>query len=111
MLRRGDVVLAAYSGDYGRVRPAVVVQADAVNRVVDSVLITLATTELRGADLLRIGVLPSEANGLREPSQLMVEKTGVIPVEKVKSTIGRLEPDLMEELTRRLALVLGLSDA
>ena len=31
MVRRGDVVIAVFSGDYGKPRPAVVVQTDLAN--------------------------------------------------------------------------------
>lgn len=106
--QRGDVVLVAYSGDYGKVRPAVIVQADAVTSVVDSVIVVLATSTVRAAELLRIDVAPTPTNGLREPTQLMIEKMGVIPAERVRGVIGRLGDDTLSELSRRLAFVLGL---
>ena len=44
-MRRGDLVIVAASGDYGKPRPAVVVQTDAVPATHTSVVICQMTSE------------------------------------------------------------------
>jgi mRNA interferase MazF len=73
-MRRGDVVVVALSGDYGKPRRAVVVQSDAVPTPV-SVFVCPLTTSVKPSHVLTILVEPTEGNGLRERSQLMVDKT------------------------------------
>jgi mRNA interferase MazF len=101
-------VLVAYSGDYGKVRPAVIVQADEVTDEVDSVLVALLTTSLRDADYLRLTVEPSATNGLREVSQLMADKIGILPKSAVRGHVGRLAPEQLDAFGQMLVLVLGL---
>jgi mRNA interferase MazF len=108
-MRRGDVVVVALSGDYGKPRPAVVVQSDSVLTPV-SVFVCPLTTSVEPSDVLRIVVAPSEANGLREPSQLMVDKTSPTRRDRCGPVIGRIDDATMAELDGRLAFVLGLAD-
>jgi mRNA interferase MazF len=53
-MKRGDLVLAVARGDYGKPRPAVVVQADLFNPTHASLLVCLLTTELVDAPLFRL---------------------------------------------------------
>ena len=92
-------------------RPAVIVQADWITPEVDSVILTLLTSDTTGADLLRQTVLPSAANGLKELSQIMIEKTGMVSQKRIRTIVGRLDASDMEELSRRLAVVMGLTNA
>jgi mRNA interferase MazF len=48
-------------------------------------------------------------NGLREVSQVMVDKVSTLPRSKVGVAFGRLEQDSPEEVDRALLLVLGLT--
>ena len=63
-MRRGDVVIVAASGDYGKPRPAVIVQTDAFPKDHASVVICQLTSELVEAPDFRITIDPSENNGL-----------------------------------------------
>ena len=68
--RRGDLVTVVYSGDFGKVRPAVVLQADAISAEVDSVIVCLQTSTLRDTPLFRMTIEPTPENGLHEVSHL-----------------------------------------
>ncbi len=70
-MRRGDVVTVAAAGDYGKPRPAVIVQSDAFPEIHASVIVCQMTSELFDAPDFRITVNPSRTNGLRVPSQIM----------------------------------------
>lgn len=67
-MRRGDVVTVAAPGDYGEPRPALGIQADAIN-IADpaSVILALVTSTLREASMFRLRLEPSPENGLNEP--------------------------------------------
>jgi len=108
-LRRGDVVTVAAPGDYGKPRPAVVIQADALNDAGgEGVILALMTSTLRDAPLLRMTVGESGA-GLARPTQVMADKLVTVRRSKIGRVIGRLsEPDLVA-LNRLLAFVIGLA--
>jgi len=98
-LRRGTVVTVATPGVYsGKPRPAVVVQADRWLQAHPSVTLCPLTSTLRQAPLVRITVGPSPRNGLRKPSQLMVDKLFTVPLQAVGEVVGQLEPDVLTEL-------------
>lgn len=67
------------------------------------------TGERHDTPLFRIDVAPTGANGLRKPSQIMVDKAQTIPREKLGEAFGRLEDDRMLAVTRALALVPGFA--
>ncbi len=108
-MKRGDVVLVAPSGDYGKPRPAVLIQSDALIGS-DSVLIALMTTDLIEASLYRQTVLPDALNGLRMPSQIMIEKIMAFPRLKCRDPIGQLDQKSLAALDQKLALIIGLAD-
>ena len=108
-MRRGDLVTIALQGDYGKPRPALVIQSDLFVEH-PSVVILPLTSELREAPLFRISVAPSEANGLHKPSQVMVDKPQAIPREKIGQTFGRISGDVMLAIGRALAVFLGFAD-
>jgi mRNA interferase MazF len=107
-MRRGDVVLAAPPGDFGKPRPAVVVQTDLLNDTHASVLLCLVTSHLADAPLLRISVSPSPENGLLKPSQIQADKFHTARREKIGPVIGHLDDATLLRLGRALAFVLGL---
>ena len=107
-MRRGDVVSVALSGDYGKPRPALVVQSDLFDEH-PSVTVLPMTTELRAAPLFRIEVGPTPDNGLQQVSQLMVDKIQSIPRSRAGATIGRLTDRQMLGVERAMAVFLGFA--
>ncbi len=98
-LRRGTVVTVASPGAYsGKPRPAVVVQADRWLQAHPSVTLCPLTSTLVEAPLVRIPVAPSDRNGLRKPSQLMVDKLFTVPINAIGAALGQLEPHRLQEL-------------
>lgn len=108
-MKRGDVVLVVGQGDFGKVRPAVVVQTDRLASV-ESVVVCLCTSELSGDGPLRLPIQPDAVNGLRQPSEVMVEKVVTYRPERIRQVVGALPSPFMIELSRRLAFVLGLDE-
>jgi mRNA interferase MazF len=107
-LKRGDVVLVALQGDYGKPRPALVVQADLFNATHPGVTILPLTSELRDAALFRIDVAPSAKNGLSKPSQIMLDKASTIARQKIGARIGRLDEQALMQVNRSMMVWLGL---
>jgi mRNA interferase MazF len=108
-LRRGDIVTVSAAGDYGKPRPAVVLQSDWLEGT-DSVLVGLVTSTLRDALIFRLTVEPSPANGLKLASQIMADKIMAFPRDKCGDAIGRLDRESMAALNRMLIVILGLAD-
>ena len=107
-MRRGDLATVAVSGDLGKPRPALIIQADAFAGH-PSVTVLLLTSALVDAPLLRLTVAPDPANGLRQPSQVMIDKAMTVRREKIGRTFGRLNVDAMLEVERRLTVFLGIA--
>ena len=107
-MKRGDLVTIALQGDYGKPRPALVIQTDLFDEH-PSVTVLPVTGELREAPLFRITVKPGDGNGLLKPSQVMVDKPQTVPREKIGETFGRLDDDVMLAVNRALAVFLGFA--
>lgn len=107
-MKRGYVVSVAMQGDMGKPRPALIIQADAFPETATVTILPL-TSELVDAPLLRIGLSPNQDNGLRQSSQVMVDKAVTIKREKIGQYIGRLAPAEILQVERALALFLGIS--
>jgi len=108
-MRRGDLVTVAIQGAYGKPRPALVIQSDLFAEH-PALTILPVTSELRDTLLFQIGVLPSAENGLRKPSQVMVDKPQSIPRETVGAVIGHLDGETrLAAVDRALAVFLGFA--
>ena len=109
-IRRGDVVTVAASGDYGKPRPAVVVQSDVFPAEHESVVVCQMTSTLSEAPDFRVTVDPSSANGLRTISQIMADKPVAVRRKRIGARIGQLDRLDVLRLNRALAFCMGLSD-
>src|SRR5712672_2770661 len=109
-MRRGDLVTVAAAGDYGKPRPAVIVQTDAFPESHASVVICQLTSELVDAPDFRVIIEPDRENGLRLKSQVMADKPVTVRRERIGQRIGRLGNQDMARLGIALAFVLGLAD-
>ena len=107
--RRGDVVTVAAQGGFGKPRPALVVQADLFNPTHPTVCVLPLTSELRETVLFRITVEPAAGNGLRNISQVMVDKPMTFLAEKIGSSIGRVDDEILLRVSRALTVWLGLA--
>lgn len=108
-MRRGDIVTVSAPGDYGKPRPAVVVQSDWIGGT-DSVLVSLMTSIVRDAPSFRLSVDPAPETGLKVASQVMIDKITALPRTKCGPPIGRLPDPALIELNRLLSVMLGLAD-
>ena len=109
-MKRGDVITVAASGDYGKPRPAVIVQTDALPAEHASVIVCQMTSDIADAPDFRMTIEPTEKNGLRARSQVMVDKPVTIRRERVGRKIGTLDEKDVARLNIALAFVMGLGD-
>jgi len=105
---RGDLVTVAVQGDFGKPRPALVIQADAFSGLSSITVLPISST-LVDAPLLRITLEPTYENGLQQISQVMIDKILTVKNEKIGQTIGRLNADVLVEIERCLAVFLGVA--
>ena len=54
-------------------------------------------------------IQPDAANGLRKPSQVMVDKPQTVPRQKIGSPFGRLDDETLLAVNRALAVFLGFA--
>lgn len=107
-MKRGDVITVAVQGDYGKPRPAIIVQSDLFNTSHASVTIAPLTSTIVDAPLFRIFAEPSPTNGLQSISQVMVDKLTTVKREKIGKRIGTIEDEILQRVTRSMALWLGI---
>jgi mRNA interferase MazF len=108
-IKRGDVVICAAPGDYGKPRPAVVVQSDLFNGSHSSVAVCLITSDLQNAPLFRISVPSGRSTGLKTQSQVMVDKIIAVPRNKITARAGALTAAALKEIDHALRLWLELA--
>jgi mRNA interferase MazF len=108
-IKRGDVVICAAPGDYGKPRPAVVVQSDLFNGTHSSVVVCLITSHLEDAPLFRIPVPAGRSTGLKLQSQVMVDKVLAVPRNKITGCSGALSAGSLKEVDTALRLWLELA--
>ena len=107
-LRRGDLITVAISGDYGKPRPALVIQSNSFLPH-ESIVVALITSQIRDfVPIVRITVDPSPANGLRVRSQVTLDKLLTIPTAKAGKVIGRMDQATMAEVNQGLFAFLNI---
>lgn len=106
MTQRGDLVTVSLQGDFGKPRPALVIQSDLLTDL-ESVVLCPVTSDLRNA-AFRVTVEANPANGLRTLSQVMVDKLSTLPRTKISEPFGRLDEERMKMVDRALLLVVGV---
>jgi mRNA interferase MazF len=102
------VALVVVPGDYGKPRPAVVVQSDTMNEVHGSTIVCLFTTNEREVEGVRVPVEPGPTTGLTSRSFVMTDKIMAIRRDRVRAVVGRLDPRVLREVSRCLMTVLDL---
>ena len=105
-MKRGDLVTVALQGDFGKPGPALVIQSDAFADTA-TVSVLLISSMLVDARLLRVTLEPTLENGLRAPSEIMIDKAMTVRRQRLGGAIGRLDAETMLAVNRLLALFFG----
>jgi mRNA interferase MazF len=108
-MKRGDIVTCVLSGDYGKPRPAVIVQSNLFNPTHPSIVVCPITSHLIESPLFRLLLTPNRLTGIITISQIMIDKITAIKSEKITKKIGRLSSNEMLKLDETLKLWLNLN--
>jgi len=95
-------------GEFGKPRPALVIQADHYQEL-GTVTVLPVTSTLIAAPLLRVTLQPGPGNGLQRPSQVMADKAMTVKREKAGPVFGRIDADALVDVDRCLAVFLGIA--
>jgi len=107
-MQRGDLVSVAIQGDFGKPRPALVIQSPHFANHT-SVTVLLVTSTLVDAPLLRVTVQATPGNGLEKTSQIMIDKAMTLKRGTIGPVLGRVNPDELTQVERGLAVFLGIA--
>lgn len=98
----------AVQGDFGKPRPALVIQSDIFNEYHSTVTMLLISSKLVTAPIFRVLIEPNNKNGLRKPCQVQVDKAMTVRKEKIGPMFSQLNDVTMLAVTRALAIFLGM---
>lgn len=86
------------------------VQTDAFPDSHASVIVCQMTSDPADAPDFRVAIEPHPGNGLRERSQIMVDKPVTVRRTRIGQVIGRLTVEEVARLDAAIAFVMGLAD-
>ena len=108
-MKRGEVWTVSGGESYtGRPRPGVIVQEDRFDQT-SSITLCTFTTDPTDAPLLRMLIEPTDRNGLKIASRLMIDKITTVPKARLGKRIGKLTDEDTVRLNRALTVFLGLA--
>lgn len=110
VFRRGDLVVGVFGGDFGKPRPAVVVQSDYFLEKHSTIVLCPVTSDLKDIPYFRVPLSAKETPGIRKDSEVMVDKLRAIERRRVGKRVGSLSARQMAAVDVALARWLGLSE-
>jgi mRNA interferase MazF len=94
-MKRGDVVVCVVAGDYGKPRPAVIVQSDAYNEADYTSIVVYPITSALTNKSFRLQIPPSFDNGLKITSEAMIDKLVAVCRDKIHQQLGTLDTTIV----------------
>lgn len=108
-MKRGEIWTVAGGVDYaGKPRPAVILQDDAFDATASTTICPL-TTHRVDAPFMRLQIQPSDRNGLRAGSHVMIDKITTVSKQKLEIRIGQLSSEDIVRINRAVVVFLGLA--
>jgi mRNA interferase MazF len=108
-VKRGEIWTVSGGASYtGKTRPAVIVQEDRFSQTA-SITLCAFTTDTTEAPLLRMVIEPTDRNGLKNSSRLMIDKVTTVPKTRLGKRVGKLSDEDLVRLNRALTVFLGLA--
>jgi mRNA interferase MazF len=107
-MKRGDIIICVIAGDYGKPRPAVVVQSEHITEQdCDSIAVCPITSTIT-LKSFRLRIEPSTKNGLQSISEIMTDKIMAVRRDKIRQIIGSVEINYLAQLSANLRQILEL---
>lgn len=111
-LKQFDVLLVNFSPTKGSeqrgIRPCVVLESNGFKNRGSITLVCPLTTNLDKLYSFETRIAPSKANGLSEPSKLMLRQLRVIDQNRVYKRLGALEPKYRDSFRESLSVLFDL---
>ncbi len=107
-MKRGELWTVAAGGDFaGKPRPALIVQSDLFDATA-AVTVCACTSDPTNAQLLRPQLRPTQGNGLKAPTRVMIDKITTVPRQRLGARIGALSAEELGRIDESLLIFLGL---
>ena len=108
-MKGGEIYYVVPPRDFGKQRPAVVIQSSLFLENASTITFCLMTGSVQFVNPMRILVNPTRTNGLDQPSLVQVDKIVTVDAERIRNRIGTITPTQLATLDAALKLWLGLS--
>ncbi len=105
---RGAVITVASPGDFGKPRPALVIQGY-FPRDPELITVALITSGLLRVPNVRVTVKPTAGNGLRKDSEIAIDNIQTFSCRRIGNVIGKMDSLTMTRVDAALAIFLGLA--
>jgi len=108
-VKRGEIYYVVPPRDFGKQRPAVVIQSSLFLENASTITFCLMTGSVQFVNPVRILVNPTRTNGLDQPSLIQVDNIVTVDAERIRNRIGTITSTQLATLDAALKLWLGLS--
>jgi len=106
-LKQGDIVTVAPPGDFGKPRPALILQKR-IPLETDKVTVALITSDLLHLSRVRVSIEPTAQNGLHQPSQIMLDNVQTFKRQKIGKVLGAVDELTLDRVMAALLAFIGL---
>jgi mRNA interferase MazF len=106
-VKRGDIIITAPPSPFNKPRPALIVQSLFAAHD-ETVTVALITSDLSRYGGVRIPIHPTEQNGLRKPSEIMIDNLQTVSLDRIGGLIGEADSATLQRVDLGLRLFLGL---
>ena len=112
-IKRGELFFCnldpVIGSEQGGTRPVLIIQNDVGNKYSPTTIVVATITSKVSKTELPTHVSLSHVPGLDRDSLLLLEQLRTVDRSRLRSLIGRLDPDTMKQVNQALAVSLGLA--
>lgn len=112
-IKRGQIYLAdlgeGYGSEQGGIRPVLVVQNNKGNKHSPTILVACITSKAHSKHYLPTHYVIPKHVGLKYDSLVMMEQIKVIDEKRIIKYIGKLSPNFMKILDKKIKISFGLT--
>lgn len=109
---RGNIVLVdlepVIGSEQGKIRPAVVVQNDILNKYSPTTIVAPITSKVYNKEYPTNVEIVAEDSGLHLDSTILLNQTRVVDKSRIKKKLGGLAPEIMRKVDLAIKVSIGL---
>ena len=106
-MKRGDIIIVAPPSPFNKPRPALIVQAFLIEES-EKLTVALISSDLTQSQGFRIPISPTATNGLRKPSEILVDHFQTVDIGRVGGLAGEIDKATMRKVEIAMRIFLGL---